>query len=174
MTFEAHYAPLIALAVAGIACVTDLRGGRIPNALTFGAAVAAVIFHATMTGLSGVGTAGGGWLVGALVFFPFFALGGMGAGDVKLLAAIGAWLGPMPALWVGLYASVAGGVLGLVVACARGYLRTTFRNIASLFMFWWTSGIGPAPGLTLDSSTSPRLAYAVPIGIGLGVTLWLR
>lgn len=118
--------------------------------------------------------AGLGWLAGALVFFPLFALGGMGAGDVKLLAALGAWLGPIPVLWIALYSSLAGGVLGLVVAASRGYLRTAFTNIWMLFRYWWVAGVGPAPGLTLDSSSSPRLAYAVPIGIGLGVTLWLR
>ena len=47
----------------------------------------------------------------------------MGAGDVKLLAALGAWLGPAESVWLAMFAAMAGGVLGLAVAIARGYLR---------------------------------------------------
>ena len=57
-----------------------------------------------------------GLFVGLAVFFPLFALGAMGAGDVKLMAAVGAWIGAKPILYVALYGSVAGGVLALVVA----------------------------------------------------------
>ena len=56
----------------------------------------------------------GGWLLGAALFFPMFALRGMGAGDVKLLAAVGAWLGPAQVVWWRSDTSIAGGVLGLV------------------------------------------------------------
>jgi prepilin peptidase CpaA len=63
-----------------------------------------------------------GWTVGIAIFFLPFALGGLGAGDVKLLGAIGAWLGPMNAVWVGLYAGAAGGVLAIFVALTKGYL----------------------------------------------------
>ena len=52
----------------------------------------------------------GGWMLGAALFFPMFALRGMGAGDVKLLAAVGAWLGPLPVVSVALITAIAGGV----------------------------------------------------------------
>ena len=100
------------------ACVTDLRDGRIPNVLTFGAIAVAFAVHALLPQGSGLAHVGFGFLVGLAVFFPFFALGGMGAGDVKLMAAIGAWLGPTLALLTALYGAVAGGVLALVVALA--------------------------------------------------------
>ena len=51
----------------------------------------------------------GGWMLGAALFFPVFALRGMGAGDVKLLAAVGAWLGPLQVVCVALVTSIAGG-----------------------------------------------------------------
>ena len=60
--------------------------------------------------------AAAGWATGLALFVPLYALGGMGAGDVKLLGAIGAWLGPMGAVWTGLYGAIAGGVLALAVA----------------------------------------------------------
>jgi prepilin peptidase CpaA len=125
-------------------------------------------------GPSGLGIAAAGWLAGAALFFPFFALGGMGAGDVKLLAALAAWLGPAESVWLAMFAAAAGGVLGLVVALARGYLRAAVSNLWLMLMHWRTQGIGPVPGVTLKDSKSPRLAYAIPITIGVVCTLWRR
>ena len=81
-----------------------------------------------VNGVHGLGMAAAGWIVGILLFLPIFLLRGMGAGDVKLLAALGAWLGPLQVVWLALFASIAGGVMALLVATATGYLRTTFRN----------------------------------------------
>jgi len=165
---------IAAIVVALLACAADLRTRRIPNVLTFGAVAAAVPYAAVTGGWAGVGTALAGWLVGCALFFPMFALGGLGAGDVKLLAALGAWLGPVPVAFVGLYAAIAGGVIGLAVSFHSGYLRTAFRNIGALLMFWKTVGLRPLPDLTLAHGTGPRLAYAVPVLSGLMVTLWLQ
>jgi prepilin peptidase CpaA len=115
-----------------------------------------------------------GCLVGGALFFPFFALKGLGAGDVKLMAAVGAWLGPIGALWASLYAAVAGGVLALGVALARGYTRRMLSNLWHLIVFWRIVGIRPAPHLTLQTGHSPRLPYALPITVGVLVALWLR
>ena len=93
------------LVVGLVACVTDLRSRRIPNVLTFGASGAALVFWTWTAGLSGLGLEPGGWMVGCALFLPWFVLGGMGAGDVKLLAALGAWLGPRDALWLALFAA---------------------------------------------------------------------
>ena len=165
---------VVALGVGLVACVTDVRSRRIPNLLTFGAAIAAVIVHAAIGGWQGAGGALAGWAVGCALFVPFFVLGGMGAGDVKLLAALGAWLGPRDALWLAFYASLAGGVTALGMALAHGYLRTALRNVWNLLTYWWLVGPRPMPALTLEKSEAPRLAYAVPIFIGTVATLWLR
>src|SRR5690242_13134954 len=68
------------LLVALVAIASDVRTRRIPNWLTFGAAAAALVYAAYNGGVQGVGIAAAGWLAGAALFFPFFALGGMGAG----------------------------------------------------------------------------------------------
>src|SRR5262249_46002642 len=115
-----------------------------------------------------------GWAIGVLLFLPFFALGGMGAGDVKLLAAMGACVGPIGALWVALFTSIAGGVMALVIASYSGYLRKAFVNMWCLVMYWRLDGARPAPEMTLSSHKGPRLAYAVPVLAGLMLTLWLR
>jgi prepilin peptidase CpaA len=164
----------LAVGLALFACVTDLRSRRIPNVLTFGAAIAAVALHAFVTGTSGLVFSTTGWLVGAALFFPFFALGGLGGGDVKLLAAIGACLGGPAVLVVGMYSAVAGGILAAVVAWRAGYLRTALRNIYDFLTFWKTFGLKPIEGFDLDHAQAPRLAYALPVLTGLMVTLWLQ
>ena len=164
----------VAVVAVALACVTDLRSRRIPNALTFSAAISALACSALIGGASSAGTSAIGWLVGVSLFFPFFALGGLGAGDVKLLGAVGAWVGPWAVIRVGLYSAMAGGVLAVVLAWKSGYLRTAIRNIAYMVGFWRRVGFKPVEGLTLGSDQAPKLAYALPMLAGLLVTLWLR
>jgi prepilin peptidase CpaA len=165
---------LLGLLVAFAACVTDLRSRRIPNVLTFGATAAALVFHAVTGQASGLLQSVEGWLVGAAIFFLPFALGGLGAGDVKLLAALGAWVGPLDAMWISLYTGVSGGVLALVVAASTGYLRQALSNVWLLLSHWSVAGIRPLHEISLEGSKGPRLAYAIPIFAGTLVNVWLR
>jgi prepilin peptidase CpaA len=157
-----------------LACISDLRTRRIPNVLTFSSAACGLLFHVITGGWTAAAWSVGGFVLGAALFFPMFALRGMGAGDVKLLAAVGAWLGPGQIAVVALATSIAGGVLGLVVAIGYGYLRTALSNLGMLLMHWRVMGVCPLPAVTLQSAAGPRLAYAVPIAFGTVVTLWLR
>ena len=162
------------LVVSSAACVTDLMSRRIPNVLTFGASGAALVFWTWTAGLSGLGLGLAGWVVGCALFLPWFILGGMGAGDVKLLAALGAWLGPRDALWLALCAGLAGGVFGVAVSLVAGYFRESVSNLWGLLMFWRVAGVQPLPELTLASARGPRLPYAIPITVGAVTVLWLR
>jgi prepilin peptidase CpaA len=163
-----------AIAVAVVAALWDLRTRRIPNVLTFGSALVAIAAHAYTGGVTAAGWSLAGWFVGVLFFLPIFALRGMGAGDVKLLAALGAWLGPGPIVWVALFSLVAGGVIGLLVALVYGYLTQALTNIWWMFTYWKAEGPKPVPQVTLATQKGPRLAYAVPVFAGLMVTLWLK
>jgi prepilin peptidase CpaA len=165
--------PVTVVLIALIACAFDLRTRRIPNVLTLGAALAGFAVHTVFAGADGALTAAGGWLAGTLLFLPFFMVGGMGGGDVKLLAALGAWLGPRETLWLAVYTGIAGGVLGVIVALGEGYLRTALRNVRGVLTYWAVVGIGPVPDLTLESAKTPRLAYAIPMFAGTVVSLWL-
>jgi prepilin peptidase CpaA len=165
---------VIVLAVVGTAAVIDVRTGRIPNLLTFGAAAVALAYAMWTGGLHGLGLSAAGWGVGTALFLPLFALGGMGAGDVKLLGAVGAWLGPMGALYAALYSVFAGGALALIVGGMRGYLGQAFSNLWGLLLFWRTAGIQPLPGLTIHDAPGPRLAYGVAIAAGTLATVWLE
>ena len=164
----------VVVGVGFIACLTDLRNRRIPNVLTFGAAAAALIYGVATGGWSGLGTAALGWVIGAVAMIVPFALGGLGGGDVKLLAAIGAWLGPSGAFWVAMYTGIAGGVMAVGVALATGYLRKALENVSLLLMHWRVWGLRPLSEVSLESSEGPRLAYALPIFVGLVATLWLQ
>ena len=163
-----------AFAVGIAACVTDLRTRRIPNRLTFGAAGAALLFHTLAPAGAGFTSAVAGWFIGAAIMFAPFALRGLGGGDVKLVAALGAWLGPSSALWMSLYAGVAGFVMALVVATYSGYLRTACANVWFLLQHWTVNGIRPLEDVSLEGSRGPRLAYALPIFAGLVLATWLR
>src|SRR6476469_2987175 len=112
------------LAIAAAAAVADVTTRRIPNMLTFGAAAAALLVRGLLFGASGVFDASAGWVTGFIILFPLFFVRGLGAGDVKLVAALGAWMGPIDAVWLALYTAVAGGVIGVGYAMSRGYLRT--------------------------------------------------
>lgn len=161
-----------ALALGVAACVWDLRTRRIPNALTFGAAAAALVVRLLVAGPWGLADGAAGWLTGAALLLPFYALGGLGGGDVKLLAAIGAWVGPLAAFEVGLYGALAGGVLAVGFALSVGSLGRTLRNVGLLLTEWRVGGLKPVPSITLAHGTSARFAYSIPIMTG-EMCVWL-
>lgn len=164
----------LALLLAVVACAFDLRTRHLPNALTFGGAAAGFAFGLYAAGVSGLLVSLGGWATGLAVFLPFFILGGLGAGDVKLMACLGAWLGAADTVWVALYAAVAGGVLALLMAVGTGYLRAAVDNTYLLLTHFRVAGVRPHPELTLERGKGPRLPYALPITAGMLLTLWLR
>ena len=172
--FNMTPAHIAGLAIAAIACVTDLRSRRIPNVLTFGAALAGLVYQLATGGIDGLGQGALGWLVGVVAFILPFALGGLGGGDVKLLGALGAWLGPSDAVWLALYTGAAGGAMAVVVSLINGYFGTAMQNIKLLLCHWQVAGVGALREITLEHSGGPKLAYALPILTGLVATIWLR
>ena len=120
------------VAASGTAAVLDLRTGRIPNPLT--ATVAAAGVGLSAFGLTGQSMAGAlaGAVVGFALMLPGHIFGGTGAGDVKLLAALGTWLGPGGVLMAFLYSAIAGGVLAVAHAVNRKRFGTTLTRTARL------------------------------------------
>jgi prepilin peptidase CpaA len=108
-----------------VATVVDLRTRRIPNVVTgtmTGAGLALAVFE---LGSVSVGAAVLGCLVGLVLMLPGHALGATGAGDVKLMAAVGSLLGPVVVINAVLFTAVAGGVLAVTVALKRRRLAAT-------------------------------------------------
>src|SRR5262249_24851498 len=104
-----------AFAVAAAACWFDVRTRRIPNRLTLPAAAAGVIAATITQGGHGLVASAVGFFVGLAIFFPLFALRGLGGGDVKLMGALGAWLGTSLIFAVAFYTALAGGVLAIAL-----------------------------------------------------------
>jgi prepilin peptidase CpaA len=112
------------------AAISDLRFRRIPNWLVLAGIVAGMAWNVFESGWSGLGTAAAGLGLGFALYFPLFLLRARGAGDVKLLAAIGSITGPANCFWIFLLTALLGGVIGLVLVAARGRVHKTFANIA--------------------------------------------
>ncbi|HEU5182837.1 MAG TPA: prepilin peptidase [Candidatus Polarisedimenticolia bacterium] len=165
---------LAAIIVAGIACFTDLRSRRISNQLVLAGLAAGCFLNTLRGGWAALGWSLAGALLGLAIFLPFFALGGMGAGDVKLLACLGSILGPRDLFAVALVGALAGGVLALGVALANGRLLSTLKGIAQLFAFWFTGGLRPSPVLNLGNPGTLKIPYAVPVAAGTLVVLLSR
>lgn len=164
---------LMVLAVF-LAAVTieDLARRRISNVLTFGAALLALSLHFTVNGYEGLLNGLGGFTVGLAVFLPFFIMGGMGAGDVKAMAAAGAFLAPWPSLLAASLSLIAGGVLGLVVLAWRGGLIAALRGYGQGLLCLASTGRwlhSPLP-----TAAAQRFPYALAIAAGtLGAVAWL-
>ena len=161
-----------ALVIGGVACVTDIRSRRVPNWLTFSAASVGVLAQSLVSVGDGPISGLVGVVAGLAVFFPFFALGGLGAGDVKLMAALGAWLGWQDTVWTAAYGAIAGGVIAVALGLQSGYLGQALSNLKGILTTWWLVGVRPLPEHTLAEGRGPRLPYAIPIFVGLLVTLW--
>ena len=155
-------------------CIWDLRTRRIPNYLTFGAAALGVGYALITGGWAAAGLSAAGWAVGLMLFIPFFCLRGLGGGDVKLLAALGAWFGPAGMLVLAFYTALAGGLMALVVVLVNGYFSTAFKNIWLLLCHWRVTGLSAVPDISLDNPHSKRLPYGVAIAAGAVTTLWLH
>ena len=153
----------LAMVVAGTGtgAAIDLRVRRVPNALTMTLAMAGVALAATGLGRLGVSAAIAGWFAGLALMLPGYLLGATGAGDVKLLAAVGALLGPEGVFWAFLYTTLAGGAIALIIAMLRGRLQTTLDET-----MWLVFSRGANKPAIEDPKANNRFAYAPAIAIG--------
>lgn len=112
----------IAMLVATIAALADLRNRRIPNWLTVSSLTLGVFVNVWQTGFGGAVTGLSGAALGLAILLPLYFLRAMGAGDVKLLAALGAIVGPLELVSIAVYSALVGGVVAAVMLAARGRL----------------------------------------------------
>ena len=117
------------MTAAGVAAVIDISSRRIPNWVTFAAFFAGVGLNAWLAGPSGAVLAVAGAALGAALLLPFYVIRAMGAGDVKLLAAIGALLGPQMLVSVAVYGALIGGAMSVVILLVRRRLVLTVNEI---------------------------------------------
>jgi prepilin peptidase CpaA len=156
---------VVAVGVAA-ATVIDLRTRRIPNALT--AAMTGIGIAMAATGVSGVSVAGAfvGFAIGLLLMLPGYGLGATGAGDVKLMAAIGTIVGPALIVSAFFCTAIAGGVLAVIVAIRRRRLAATLTGTGRLM------GAGGRQQIQ-TATASNKFAYGPAIAAGSVIAMLL-
>ncbi len=154
------------LTMLAIAIYFDIRSERIPNWLVVLGIASALGFYALISGVAGLLTSFGGLLVAMAILLPFYIGGVMGAGDVKLMGAVGAFTGAHVALLaVGL--ALGTGVLeAIALLVLRGNCRQTWARYCQIGKTFFASGrfiyIPPAPG----DAAGDTFPFAVAVGIG--------
>jgi prepilin peptidase CpaA len=162
---------LVLLVVA--AAVFDLRQRRIPNWLAASGLVAGIAMNTFLFESDGFWTSLKGAGLALLIYVPLFALRAMGAGDAKLMAAVGSITGPMN--WVGIMilTSLFGGLLAVLLVLGKGRVRHTLENVKLILTSWRFHHLPYhlSPELDVGSEQALRLPHAVSILVGVGCFL---
>ena len=172
--FEKEFAyPAVATAVALIGAVTDIKSRRIPNYLTGPAILLGLLLHLTFDGWRGLLTSLAAGLICGVIFLVLYLAGGMGAGDVKLITAVGAIAGLSNVPYLLVLTALAGGAMGIVFALMRGRLKETLGNVLTLASHHKDEGLKPHPDLNVLNANNLRLPYGVAIAAGCTITFYL-
>ena len=164
-------------ALLGVALHCDLRTRRIPNSLVLTGMALGLLFQAGApagdgllaahhAGSRGLAFAALGAVVGLALLMPLHLLRALGAGDVKLFAMAGVWLGPVPIAHAALWTLLAGGALSVATALGAGRMRSVASTTRTQFgaLLWRLPEASPAA----PSGAGMRLPYAVAIAAGVG------
>ncbi len=163
----------VLLIILAWAVVADLLYRKIPNLLTLPAMLFGIAYHSCLTGLAGFGLSTGGLAVGVGLLFAFYLAGMMGAGDVKLMGAVGSLLGPAGVLQAFLFTAFAGGVYAVIVLAVKGRLKVSAKRILSMLFL---SIVHRKPILFADEeqAPSPVLCYGVAIALGTVASMFFK
>ncbi|WP_281884273.1 prepilin peptidase [Paenibacillus sp. YYML68] len=160
----------VLIVVLIICVVTDIRSRKIYNKVIFPTLVLAVSLHAVHGGWHGLGHSLTGFAVGLGVLLLPYMLGGMGAGDVKLLALVGALKGAMFVLTASVYMALVGAVMALVIVLFKDGFMTRLRFIGYIVVCL-RHRMKPQLKGSFSSGTYP---YGVAIACGCVASLWLK
>lgn len=162
---------VVLMTLLAAAAWTDIRSKRVPNALVVAGLVLGIAFGLAPGGI-GAKDMALGLVTGLALFLPCYALGVMGAGDVKLMAMAGTFLGVKATLLAGVTTFAAGGVLAIGYGLKSGVLRQALGNV------WRFAGStvvhlasGSAPRIADMPITRVRLPYAAAVAAGVLVSL---
>jgi len=158
--------PALAASVAVCAAISDVKERRIPNLLTYPALVAGLLLQGILHGWRGLlASAGGGLLFGG-VFLLFYLVRAMGAGDVKLAAALGCIVGSSAAFQVMFLTALAGGALAIFFMLLSGRIVETLRNTLWVAGFHLQHGLQTHPVVNLDNPGALRMPYGLAFAAG--------
>ena len=164
--------PLLVVGLVVVTASTDIVCRRIPNPVIAIGLLAAFVVQAFLHGpVSGIGDALAGTLSGFALLIPLYLMRATGAGDVKLLAMIGAWVGPAMILYVALTAFIIGGAWSIAWTLLRGRMQQFLLNLWSITHGGWRLQQGPSDASGIKSVGT--LPYGVAIAAGTLVTLFM-
>jgi len=151
-----------------VAAVYDIRYRRIPNWLVLAGIVAGCAWNTYSSGGTGLLHALKGLGLGFILYFPLYLLRARGAGDVKLLAAVGAITGPGNCFWVFLLTAILGGVIALVLLMFKGRVRHTFFNVSWIMrdMLRLRAPFKSNEELDVTTTKGMRLPHGAMIAVG--------
>ncbi|RZA07075.1 MAG: hypothetical protein EOP11_08690 [Proteobacteria bacterium] len=161
----------VAFALSLFGGMHDLLTRRIPNWFTFPAMLAGLIAQGYFLGFSGLVDGAGGLALAMLCFFPMYALGYMGAGDVKLLMVVGAWMGVRPCLHVMLASIFLGAIFALGEVIYRGRLLAVVKNTYSFLRSF------AVPALSVEKlkvDERRKFAFGVCIAGAVALVIYLE
>lgn len=149
-----------------IAAVIDIKSKRIPNKLVLAGMILSIISQVLIE-KNGIVEWASGFLTGFAIFFPFYFLRIMGAGDVKLVAVVGGFVGTVAATKVILFTLVAGGVLAIITAIYTGVLRKTLENVRFMVTHAAVKAL-QKESLKIDSLNiaTSKMPYGLAIALG--------
>ncbi|MDC8760887.1 prepilin peptidase [Janthinobacterium fluminis] len=156
---------LVLLCFVALAAATDLAVRKIPNLLVLGGLAAALGLQ-LLPGASTLAWLGGA-LTGLLLLLPLYLLRGMAAGDVKLMAMVGAFTGPLLALQIAGATCLIGGLMALLIVCWRGCLYEAAGNVRAL-LARGRRGAAPAPA----AASVGGMPYGVAIALATALLVW--
>lgn len=148
------------------AAITDIRRARIPNWLTCPAMLLALGIHASHSGWSGLVFGLEGLATGLVPFLVFYMIGGMGAGDVKLMSAVGCFLGPRDTFTAFVFTAFAGGVYAILLSALHGRLRHTISGAMLPFKSILYTGLLILPQPVKNENKTPKMRYGLAIMSG--------
>ena len=157
---------ILLISILIVSAVIDIRVKKIPNLITFPTMVLGLVYYGETNGWDGLLFSLGGLALGMGIFFILYMMGGMGAGDVKLMGAVGAIVGSKGVLLTALFSAIVGGVYALIVLLfnieyLKDLIKRSFITIKSL-VFTKQFILIPAA----KPEEKPKLCYGVAIAIG--------
>ncbi len=170
-----HWHVWLVSLVLVVAAVIDGWKLKVPNWLTFPFVLSGWAYGFWSLGWSGLGYSVLGTLVGLGLLLPLYAIGGMGAGDVKLLAGVGAWMGSAVTFWAFCASAIVGGLMALAMMAYRRSWQRHRDNLLVILSELVTIR-DPERLAALAAQRKPRmllLPYGIPIAVGsIGYFLW--
>src|SRR6516225_4130044 len=153
----------LALALTISAALLDWRSRRIPNLLTVPGLLLGVLAHGLLSGWHGVLTSLEGAGLALVILLPLVLLRGLGAGDWKLMGAVGAFLGPILLLFVLFGSVMASGLMAVVHMMRTGRFVETLRNLMVLLKGFFSFGLRVNPQISLDNPKLMKLPFGLAV-----------